>query len=155
MTGQAAWTMRGKPRVRAERSLAMASTGGTHNSRSKINALFADWHVETMTSERHWSGVYTHDVSDPLGPKHWAPLSHDGCCKFCACTIAYRMLIVQAIVEHVWRRCRALAFSANVRNHFRQQCRAALRRSSQEKPSVSWISPHADHDSGRREIEDT
>ncbi len=29
------------------------ATGGTHSSRTKINALFADWHVETML----WSGT--------------------------------------------------------------------------------------------------
>ena len=51
------------------------ATGGTHNNRTKINALFADWHVETMS----WSGTgpaFTH-TSDPGGdpdaPYRWSP----------------------------------------------------------------------------------
>jgi prepilin-type N-terminal cleavage/methylation domain-containing protein/prepilin-type processing-associated H-X9-DG protein len=49
--------------------------GGTHSSRRKINALFADWHAETMP----WSGTgtaFTH-TSDPGGdpdaPYRWSP----------------------------------------------------------------------------------
>lgn len=49
--------------------------GGTHNNRTKINALFADWHVETM----NWSGTgpaFTH-TSDPGGDPdasyRWSP----------------------------------------------------------------------------------
>jgi prepilin-type N-terminal cleavage/methylation domain-containing protein/prepilin-type processing-associated H-X9-DG protein len=62
--------------------LAAASTppggnaqGGTHNSRAKINALFADWHVETMA----WSGTgpaFTNTAStgaDPDGANRWSP----------------------------------------------------------------------------------
>ena len=61
--------------------LAAASTpggpagGGTHNSRTKINALFADWHVETMP----WSGTgpaftnTTSTGSDPDGGYRWNP----------------------------------------------------------------------------------
>ena len=51
------------------------ATGGTHNSRTKINALFADWHVETMS----WSGTgpaFTHTTStgnDPDGYLRWNP----------------------------------------------------------------------------------
>jgi prepilin-type processing-associated H-X9-DG protein len=52
-----------------------AATGGTHNNRAKINALFADWHVETMA----WSGTgpaFTH-TSDPGGDPdaqyRWSP----------------------------------------------------------------------------------
>ena len=41
-----------------------------------------------------------------------------------------------------------------VRNHIGHQCRATFRRSSQRKSDVSGISPDADHNSGRREIED-
>jgi len=50
-------------------------TGGTHNSRTKINALCADWHVENMT----WSGTgpaFTHTTdpgSDPDAPFRWSP----------------------------------------------------------------------------------
>jgi prepilin-type N-terminal cleavage/methylation domain-containing protein/prepilin-type processing-associated H-X9-DG protein len=45
--------------------------GGTHNNRTKINAVFADWHVETMP----WSGtgpVFT-NISDTDGPYRWSP----------------------------------------------------------------------------------
>jgi len=49
--------------------------GGTQNNRTKINALCADWHVETML----WSGTgpaFTH-TSDPGGdpdaPFRWSP----------------------------------------------------------------------------------
>jgi prepilin-type N-terminal cleavage/methylation domain-containing protein len=50
-------------------------TGGTHNSRTKINALCADWHVETMA----WSGTgpaFTNTTStgnDPDGAYRWNP----------------------------------------------------------------------------------
>ncbi len=49
--------------------------GGTQNNRAKINAICADWHVETMA----WSGTgpaFTH-ASDPGGdpdaPYRWSP----------------------------------------------------------------------------------
>jgi type II secretory pathway pseudopilin PulG len=45
--------------------------GGTQNSRGKINALCADWHVETML----WSGTgpaFT-NTTDPDGPYRWSP----------------------------------------------------------------------------------
>jgi len=51
------------------------AVGGTHNSRSRINAIFADWHVETMP----WSGTgpaFTHTTdpgSDPDAPYRWSP----------------------------------------------------------------------------------
>jgi prepilin-type N-terminal cleavage/methylation domain-containing protein len=51
------------------------ATGGTHNGRTKINALCADWHVESML----WSGTgpaFTHTTdpgSDPDGPYRWGP----------------------------------------------------------------------------------
>jgi prepilin-type N-terminal cleavage/methylation domain-containing protein/prepilin-type processing-associated H-X9-DG protein len=51
------------------------AAGGTHNSRTKINALFADWHVETMP----WSGTgaaFTHTTAtgnDPDGAYRWNP----------------------------------------------------------------------------------
>ena len=47
------------------------AAGGTHNNRTKINALFADWHVETMP----WSGTgpaFT-NISDTDGPYRWSP----------------------------------------------------------------------------------
>jgi len=50
-------------------------TGGTHNSRAKINALFADWHVETMS----WTGTgpafsnTTATGTDPDGYLRWNP----------------------------------------------------------------------------------
>ena len=54
------------------------------------------------------------------------------------------------------REVRAQVFaSPNVRNRFRQQCRAALRRSGEEKPAVSRISPDSHHDSGGRDIQNT
>ena len=49
--------------------------GGTQNSRAKINALCADWHVESML----WSGTgvaFTHTTDpggDPDGPYRWSP----------------------------------------------------------------------------------
>jgi prepilin-type N-terminal cleavage/methylation domain-containing protein len=51
------------------------ATGGTHSSRTKINALCADWHVETMA----WSGTgpaFTNTTStgnDPDGAYRWNP----------------------------------------------------------------------------------
>jgi prepilin-type N-terminal cleavage/methylation domain-containing protein/prepilin-type processing-associated H-X9-DG protein len=51
------------------------ATGGTHNNRTKVDALFADWHVETML----WSGTgvaFTHmndPGGDPDGPYRWSP----------------------------------------------------------------------------------
>ena len=47
------------------------ATGGTHNNRTKIGALCADWHAETMP----WSGTgpaFT-NTSDPDGPYRWSP----------------------------------------------------------------------------------
>jgi prepilin-type N-terminal cleavage/methylation domain-containing protein len=52
-----------------------AATGGTQNSRAKINAMCADWHVESMA----WSGTgvaFTHindPGGDPDGPYRWSP----------------------------------------------------------------------------------
>jgi len=51
------------------------ATGGTHNNRTKINALCADWHVEMMA----WSGTgpaFTHTSdpgNDPDAPLRWSP----------------------------------------------------------------------------------
>jgi hypothetical protein len=47
------------------------ATGGTHSSRTKINALFADLHSENMT----WS-VFTNNTnssSDPSAAQRWSP----------------------------------------------------------------------------------
>jgi type II secretory pathway pseudopilin PulG len=49
--------------------------GGTHNGRTKINAICADWHAETMP----WSGtgpafIHTTDPGgDPDAPYRWSP----------------------------------------------------------------------------------
>ncbi len=49
--------------------------GGTHNNRTKINALCADWHAESML----WSGAgpaFTHTTDpggDPDAPFRWSP----------------------------------------------------------------------------------
>ena len=49
--------------------------GGIANNRTKINALFGDWHAETMA----WSGTgpaftHTNDPGgDPEGPYRWSP----------------------------------------------------------------------------------
>jgi hypothetical protein len=46
-------------------------TGGTHNGRAKIDALFADWHIETLP----WSGTgpaFT-NTTDPDGAYRWSP----------------------------------------------------------------------------------
>jgi prepilin-type N-terminal cleavage/methylation domain-containing protein/prepilin-type processing-associated H-X9-DG protein len=51
------------------------SPHGTHSSRAKINALFADWHVENMP----WSGTsaaftnITATATDPDGSLRWTP----------------------------------------------------------------------------------
>lgn len=51
------------------------AAAGTHNGRTKINALFADWHVEAMP----WSGTgaaFTHTTAtgnDPDGAYRWNP----------------------------------------------------------------------------------
>ncbi len=48
------------------------ATGGTHQSRKRINAIYNDWHVETMT----WT-TYINDqasTSDPGGPQRWYPM---------------------------------------------------------------------------------
>jgi hypothetical protein len=51
--------------------------GGTYSSRTKINAMCADWHVETM----YWSGTgpaFTNTTNPPSGndqdaPFRWSP----------------------------------------------------------------------------------
>ncbi len=45
--------------------------GGTHSTRKRINAIFSDWHVETMA----WT-TFTNDTvtpTDPGGPQRWNP----------------------------------------------------------------------------------
>jgi prepilin-type N-terminal cleavage/methylation domain-containing protein/prepilin-type processing-associated H-X9-DG protein len=46
--------------------------GGTHSSRQKINALFADWHVENM-SWRLFIANTNNPPSDPCGAQRWNP----------------------------------------------------------------------------------
>jgi prepilin-type processing-associated H-X9-DG protein len=68
-------TMPGVGVVAATSTPGGAATGGTHTNRKKINAVFADWHVETMP----WSGTgpaFTHITDpggDPDGPCRWSP----------------------------------------------------------------------------------
>ncbi len=53
-----------------------AMTIGTQRSGQKINALFCDLHVETMTFGPNGSpatGSFKDTMSDPLGQKHWDP----------------------------------------------------------------------------------
>ncbi|SRR6266487_4902311 len=45
--------------------------GGTHGSRQKINALFADWHSETMSWTTFTNNVAT--ANDPDGYLRWNP----------------------------------------------------------------------------------
>ena len=47
------------------------AVGGTHNTRKRINAIFSDWHVETMT----WTTFINDTASptDPGGPQRWTP----------------------------------------------------------------------------------
>jgi prepilin-type N-terminal cleavage/methylation domain-containing protein len=45
------------------------ATGGTHNSRQRINALFGDLHCETMT----WAAFATTTSSVPGQPGQWTP----------------------------------------------------------------------------------
>ena len=44
------------------------ATGGTHNSRRRVNALFADLHCETMT----WT-AFTGTAANPGEPDQWTP----------------------------------------------------------------------------------
>ena len=47
-----------------------AAQGGTHNSRQRINALFADLHAETML----WSKfILDNDLNDPSATLRWDP----------------------------------------------------------------------------------
>ena len=48
------------------------ATGGTHSSRKRINAVFADWHSETMS----WTTFVNDDPNDPNDPSaghRWDP----------------------------------------------------------------------------------
>jgi len=47
------------------------ATGGTHNNRTKINALFADLHSETMSWATFTNNAAT--SSDPDGLYRWTP----------------------------------------------------------------------------------
>jgi prepilin-type processing-associated H-X9-DG protein len=44
--------------------IVQSATAGTHSGRTKINAVFADWHVETMA----WSAF-----KDTAAPYRWSP----------------------------------------------------------------------------------
>jgi prepilin-type N-terminal cleavage/methylation domain-containing protein/prepilin-type processing-associated H-X9-DG protein len=45
--------------------------GGTQNNRKRINAVFGDWHVETMTWTNFISETYS--TTDPGAPQRWNP----------------------------------------------------------------------------------
>jgi prepilin-type N-terminal cleavage/methylation domain-containing protein len=47
------------------------ATGGTHSSRQKINALFADLHLENMTWSVFANNAYS--SSDPSAAQRWSP----------------------------------------------------------------------------------
>jgi type II secretory pathway pseudopilin PulG len=75
-TSQALLTASSNVKVVAQTSTpGGAAAGGTHNARTKINALCADWHVEAMP----WSGTgpaFTHTTgtgTDPDGAYRWSP----------------------------------------------------------------------------------
>jgi prepilin-type N-terminal cleavage/methylation domain-containing protein/prepilin-type processing-associated H-X9-DG protein len=74
-TSQAQLAASSNVTVLATNSPGGPAIGGTHSARTKINALFADWHVETML----WSGTgpaFTHTTatgSDPDGELRWKP----------------------------------------------------------------------------------
>jgi prepilin-type N-terminal cleavage/methylation domain-containing protein/prepilin-type processing-associated H-X9-DG protein len=52
----------------------MGETTGTHNSGTKINVLFCDWHTETLTfGPDTTAGTFQDHTTDPLGQKHWDP----------------------------------------------------------------------------------
>jgi prepilin-type processing-associated H-X9-DG protein len=61
--------------VQATNSPGGPATGGTQSNRTKINALFADWHVETM----YWSATGPAFINmaatgtDPDGAYRWSP----------------------------------------------------------------------------------
>jgi prepilin-type N-terminal cleavage/methylation domain-containing protein/prepilin-type processing-associated H-X9-DG protein len=44
-------------------------TGGTHNNRKRINALFADLHCENMS----WTAFSNTTAANPGGPDQWTP----------------------------------------------------------------------------------
>lgn len=74
-TNQAQLASSSNVTVLATNSPGGPAIGGTHSARTKINALFADWHVETML----WSGTgpaFTHTSNlgnDPDAPFRWSP----------------------------------------------------------------------------------
>ena len=45
--------------------------GGTHSKRKRINAVFGDWHVETLVWTTFKSDTYS--AADPGAPQRWMP----------------------------------------------------------------------------------
>jgi prepilin-type N-terminal cleavage/methylation domain-containing protein/prepilin-type processing-associated H-X9-DG protein len=74
-TSQAALAASSNVTVQATNSPGGPATGGTQSDRVKINALFADWHVETM----YWSAKDPAFINmaatgtDPDGAYRWSP----------------------------------------------------------------------------------
>jgi prepilin-type N-terminal cleavage/methylation domain-containing protein/prepilin-type processing-associated H-X9-DG protein len=53
---------------------AAANTRGTHSNGARINALFCDFHTESLTfGPASVLGSFKDTTSDPLGLKHWDP----------------------------------------------------------------------------------
>src|SRR5207237_2784343 len=49
-------------------------TKGTHSNGTRINALFCDYHTESLTfGPASVLGSFKDTMSDPLGLKHWDP----------------------------------------------------------------------------------
>lgn len=64
----------GAPGVTIDRAISGpggAAIGGTQNSRKRINAVFSDWHVETIQWTTYINDSYS--TSDPGGAQRWNP----------------------------------------------------------------------------------
>ena len=74
--------------------------------------------------------------NDPDGAYRWSPsgsLIHASG-KFVVGMHRYPVLVGSGLIDRARQYARKYLHCENVRNHFRQQCRAAVRRSSEEKP---------------------
>ena len=125
----------------------------------KINALFCDWHAETMTFGRTAQPRTRtfQDSNDPaarsetLGPDAIVERFSTSS----ALVSSYRVLVGRGLVQATRRAGTQASRTAKRAQLFPT---AMSRRFSpnrvKEKPGVSRISPDSDHDSGGREIED-
>ena len=66
-----------------------------------------------------------------------------------------RILIGKQLLPQTGKRCQALALSGQCAIISDSNVAPLFADRVKKKPSVIWISPDSDHDSGRREIEDT